>query len=165
MTVADRIAVMNHGVLVQVAPPSEIYEQPATRYVADFIGEVNLIEGTVSSAGADETRLSSPITPFPLNVAQGVGAKPGDKACLAIRPEKLRISLTQPADISENCFTGEIWDIGYLGDLSIYHVELPCGTRIKVSQPNLSRVVERPISWEDKVWVTFAPHAGVLLTR
>ncbi|MEP9354063.1 ABC transporter ATP-binding protein [Xanthobacter sp. KR7-65] len=165
MTVADRIAVMNHGVLVQVAPPASIYEQPATRYVADFIGEVNLIEATVTEGDADFTRLTSPITPFPLVVAQGCDAKPGGSACIAIRPEKLRISLDPPAEANENCFEGEIWDIGYLGDLSIYHVELACGQRIKVSQPNLSRVVARPISWDDKVWVTFAPHAGVLLTR
>ncbi|MDQ0505345.1 ABC transporter ATP-binding protein [Xanthobacter agilis] len=165
MTVADRIAVMNHGVLMQVAPPSEIYEQPATRYVADFIGEVNLVEGKVISASSEETRLTSPITPHPLHVTQGLDAKPGDEACIAIRPEKLRISLDPPADTSVNCFEGEIWDIGYLGDLSIYHVELACGQRIKVSQPNLSRVVQRPITWDDKVWVTFAPHAGVVLTR
>ncbi len=165
MTVADRIAVMNHGELMQVAPPAAIYEQPASRYVADFIGEVNLIEGRISATGADSTRLSSEVTPHPLVVAQAVAAQPGDTACVAIRPEKLRISLDQPADTSENCFQGEIWDIGYLGDLSIYHVELACGQRIKVSQPNLSRVVQRPITWEDKVWVTFAPHAGVILTR
>ncbi len=165
MTVADRIAVMNHGVLMQVAPPAVIYEQPATRYVADFIGEVNLVEGKVISATGEETRLSSPITPHPLRVSQSLGLKPGEEACIAIRPEKLRISLDEPADTSENCFRGEIWDIGYLGDLSIYHVELECGQRIKVSQPNLSRVVQRPITWDDKVWVTFAPHAGVMLTR
>ncbi|MFG1281852.1 ABC transporter ATP-binding protein [Xanthobacter autotrophicus] len=164
MTVADRIAVMNNGVLVQVAPPSVIYEQPATRYVADFIGEVNLIEGTITQASHDETRISSPVTRFPLVVAQTVACKAGDTACIAIRPEKLRIALEPPADPSENLFEGEIWDIGYLGDLSIYHVELACGQRIKVSQPNLSRMVARPISWDDKVWVTFAPHAGVVLT-
>ena len=165
MTVADRIAVMNHGVLVQVAPPAEIYEQPATRYVADFIGEVNLIEATVTAADGEATRLSSPITKAALVVTHPCEAPPGGNACIAIRPEKLRISLDPPADAGENCFEGEIWDIGYLGDLSIYHVELPCGQRIKVSQPNLSRLVTRPISWDDKVWVTFAPHAGVLLTR
>jgi len=165
MTVADRIAVMNHGELMQVAPPSVIYEQPATRYVADFIGEVNLIEGTLTEQSSDAICLSSPVTPHPLRVRQAVEAKVGDEACVAIRPEKLRISLDQPADIAANCFEGEIWDIGYLGDLSIYHVELPCGQRIKVSQPNLSRVVERPITWDDKVWVTFSPDAGVVLTR
>ncbi|MFG1269231.1 ABC transporter ATP-binding protein [Xanthobacter sp. DSM 14520] len=163
MTVADRIAVMNNGVLVQVAPPSVIYEQPSTRYVADFIGEVNLIEGKITKAGPDETRISSSVTPFPLVVTQTVDCKAGDTACIAIRPEKLRITLEPPVDPTENVFEGEIWDIGYLGDLSIYHVELACGQRIKVSQPNLSRMVARPISWDDKVWVTFAPHAGVVL--
>jgi putrescine transport system ATP-binding protein len=165
MTVADRIAVMNQGVLVQVATPAEIYEQPATRYVADFIGDVNLIECKVRSCQGDQAVLTTPITSVPIHVTQQVEAAAGDQAWVAIRPEKLRITLDQPPDITENCFAGTIWDIGYLGDLSIYHVELPCGTRIKVSQPNLSRVVQRPISWDDKVWVTFAPHAGVVLTR
>ncbi|MFG1425281.1 ABC transporter ATP-binding protein [Roseixanthobacter glucoisosaccharinicivorans] len=165
MTVADRIAVMNNGVLVQVAPPSTIYEAPATRYVADFIGDVNMLECKVESCANGEVRLASSTTPAPIEIAQSVEAAAGDTAWLAIRPEKMRISLDAPADMSRNCFTGEIWDIGYLGDLSIYHVELPCGTRIKVSLPNQSRVVERPISWEDKVFVTFAPSAGVVLTR
>lgn len=165
MTVADRIAVMNLGVLVQVAPPSVIYEEPATRYVADFIGDVNIIPCKVSSCSAGETVLRSEVTPQPLIVAQHVEAGSGDEAVVAIRPEKLRITLDQPPDLTSNCFEGTIWDIGYLGDLSIYHVELPCGTRIKVSQPNMSRLVERPISWDDKVWVTFAPHAGVVLTH
>ncbi|MFG1465341.1 ABC transporter ATP-binding protein [Xanthobacter sp. DSM 24535] len=165
MTVADRIAVMNNGVLVQVAPPSTIYEAPATRYVADFIGDVNMLECKVESCVNGDVHLSSSLTPAPIEIAQSVEANPGDTAWLAIRPEKMRISLEAPADMSRNCFSGEIWDIGYLGDLSIYHVELPCGTRIKVSLPNQSRVVERPISWEDKVFVTFAPSAGVVLTR
>ncbi|MGQ3675183.1 ABC transporter ATP-binding protein [Xanthobacter sp. TB0139] len=165
MTVADRIAVMNHGELIQMAPPSEIYEQPATRYVADFVGDVNLIEGQILRSTEGETRFSSPLTTHPIVVSPGVVASPGDAACVAIRPEKMRITLDQPQEIAENCFEGSIWDIGYLGDLSIYHVELADGTRIKVSQPNMSRVVERPISWDDKVWVTFAPHAGVVLTR
>ncbi|HQS49196.1 MAG: ABC transporter ATP-binding protein [Pseudomonadota bacterium] len=165
MTVADRIAVMNNGVLVQVAPPSTIYEAPATRYVADFIGDVNMLECKVESCANGDVHLSSSLTPAPIEIAQSVEAAAGDTAWLAIRPEKMRISLDAPADMSRNCFSGEIWDIGYLGDLSIYHVELPCGTRIKVSLPNQSRVVERPISWEDKVFVTFAPSAGVVLTR
>ncbi|WP_322994159.1 ABC transporter ATP-binding protein [Castellaniella sp.] len=165
MTVADRIAVMNHGELIQMAPPSEIYEQPATRYVADFIGDVNLFDGKILRSSEEQTRFATPLSTRPLIVSPGIKANPGDEACVAIRPEKMRISLDEPAQAEENCFEGTIWDIGYLGDLSIYHVELPGGTRIKVSQPNMSRLVERPISWDDKVWVTFAPHAGVVLTR
>ena len=98
-------------------------------------------------------------------MTQETDAKVGDQVWLAIRPEKMRISLEPPDQVAGNCFAGEIWDIGYLGDLSIYHVELPCGTRIKVSQPNVSRMVERPITWDDKVFVTFTPHAGVVLTQ
>ncbi|OYX89864.1 MAG: polyamine ABC transporter ATP-binding protein [Azorhizobium sp. 32-67-21] len=165
MTVADRIAVMNNGVLVQVDPPAAIYEQPATKYVADFIGDVNILPCKVQESHEGNLKLASPLTPHPLHVSHAGDPRPGDDVWLAIRPEKLRISLDPPAEWSVNCLSGEVWDIGYLGDLSVYHVELPCGTRIKVSQPNLSRMVERPITWEDKVHVTFAPHAGVLLTR
>jgi len=163
MTVADRIAVMNQGELVQVAPPATIYEQPATRYVADFIGDVNIIECKVEANAPGDMKLVAPITPAPLHLSHAVEAAVGDTVWLAIRPEKMRISLDPPADTSRNYFAGEIWDIGYLGDLSVYHVELACGTRIKVSLPNLSREVERPISWDDKVYVTFAPSAGVVL--
>ncbi|WP_127092088.1 ABC transporter ATP-binding protein [Aquabacter cavernae] len=165
MTVADRIAVMNHGVLVQVDPPATIYEQPATKYVADFIGDVNIIACKVEGCFGSDLRLATSLTPHPLQVTHSGDQKPGDEVWLAIRPEKMRISLDAPDAAAGNCFEGEIWDIGYLGDLSVYHVELPCGTRIKVSQPNLSRVVERPITWEDKVYVTFTPHAGVVLSR
>jgi putrescine transport system ATP-binding protein len=69
-----------------------------------------------------------------------------------------------PADTGINCLQGEIWDIGYLGDLSIFHVELPGGTRVKAAKPNLTRMVERPITWDDKVYVYFSPDAGVVLT-
>lgn len=165
MTVADRIAVMNHGVLVQVDPPATLYEQPATKYVADFIGDVNIVECKVEGCFGGDLRLSTPITPHPIQIAQDSDAKVGDSVWLAIRPEKMRISLDAPDAAAGNCFEGEIWDIGYLGDLSIYHVELPCGTRVKVSQPNLSRTVERPITWEDKVYLTFTPHAGVVLAH
>ncbi|MGU3495843.1 ABC transporter ATP-binding protein [Xanthobacteraceae bacterium A53D] len=165
MTVADRIGVMNLGELAQVAPPAVIYEQPASRYVADFIGDVNLMEAKVVAAGADAVELACARTPFPLRVAQAVDAQPGADVALAVRPEKMRVSLGTPEGVTQNAFEGKVWDIAYLGDLSVYHVELPCGSRIKVSQPNVSRLVERPITWEDKVWVTFAPDAGVVLTR
>lgn len=165
MTVADRIGVMNQGQLVQVAPPAVIYEQPATRYIADFIGDVNVVETKVAAVAPDGVTLGCEKTAYPICIAQSVDVKPGDSAWLVIRPEKLRIALEAPVPAESNIFEGKVWDIGYLGDLSIYHVELACGTRIKVSKPNVSRLVERPITWDDKVWVTFAPDAGVVLTH
>lgn len=155
---------MDHGKLVQVATPATIYEQPATRYVADFIGDVNIFECKVTGRVGDEILLSTPLTPVPLRVAGHREVRGGDTVFLAVRPEKLRISLNLPSDTFGNVLEGKIWDIGYLGDLSIYHVETLSGTRLKVSRPNLARVVERPISWDDKVYVTFAPDAGILLS-
>jgi putrescine transport system ATP-binding protein len=100
-----------------------------------------------------------------LMIAQDVEGKPGDSAWIAVRPEKVRVDLDPPVEQGVNCLQGEIWDIGYLGDLSIYHVELANGTRIKAAKPNLTRMVERPITWDDKVWVSWSPDAGVVLTR
>ncbi|WP_029349751.1 ABC transporter ATP-binding protein [Bosea sp. 117] len=165
MTVADRIAVMDHGRLVQVAPPAEVYEQPNCRYVADFVGDVNIIDAKIESVAPGAVRLRSDAADMSLMIAQDVEAKPGDQAWIAIRPEKVRVDLDPPVEQGVNCLSGTIWDIGYLGDLSIYHVELPNGARIKAAKPNLTRVVERPISWDDKVWVSWTPDAGVVLTR
>jgi putrescine transport system ATP-binding protein len=165
MTVADRIAVMDHGKLVQVAPPAEVYEQPNSRYVAGFIGDVNLIEAKVESVEPNLVRLRSDATDMSLMIADEVEAKSGDTVWIAIRPEKVKVDLDPPADQGVNALPGTIWDIGYLGDLSIYHVELPNGARVKAAKPNLTRMVERPITWDDKVWVSWSPDAGVVLTR
>jgi len=165
MTVADRIAVMNHGKLVQVAPPAVIYEQPASRYVAEFVGDVNILPARIESIAPGLLTLRPEVAPdMPFLVTQECPAAVGDTVALALRPEKLRVELEPPADPNVNCLSGTIWDIGYLGDLSIYHVELADGSRIKAAKPNLTRMVERPITWDDKVYVSFAPDAGVILT-
>jgi len=165
MTVADRIAVMNHGKLVQVAPPAIIYEQPASRYVAEFVGDVNILPARVEAVAPGRLTLRPDVAPdMPFHVAQECPAGAGEAVAVALRPEKLRVELEPPADPHANCLTGTIWDIGYLGDLSIYHVELADGTRIKAAKPNLTRMVERPITWDDRVYVSFTPDAGVILT-
>ncbi|KAB2867199.1 MAG: ABC transporter ATP-binding protein, partial [Bauldia sp.] len=148
MTVADRIAVMNQGRIIQVATPAEIYEQPNSRYVADFIGDINLIEGRVTAAGNGVVRMDCVGTGGAVEIAQELAARPGDAAWLAIRPEKLAIGLDRPADAAVNCLSGEVWDIGYLGDVSIYHVRLPTGATVKATVTNRTRLVERPITWD-----------------
>jgi putrescine transport system ATP-binding protein len=165
MTVADRIAVMNHGRIVQVATPAEIYEQPNSRYVADFIGDINLIEGCVTVAANGLVRLDCVGTGGAVEIAQELAAKPGDTAWLAIRPEKVAIALDRPAASSVNCLSGEVWDIGYLGDVSIYHVRLPTGATVKATVTNRTRLVERPITWDDKVWLSWGRDGGVVLTQ
>jgi putrescine transport system ATP-binding protein len=165
MTLADRIAVMNHGKIIQVGTPAEIYEQPNSRYVADFIGNINLMEGKVASATGGELRMESAGMGTTIAVRQEVATAAGDTVWFAIRPEKLGVSLDKPADPSVNAIEGEVHDIGYLGDISIYHVRLPTGATVKATQTNLTRMVERPITWQDKVWLTWTPDSGVVLTQ
>jgi putrescine transport system ATP-binding protein len=164
MTVADRIGVMHDGRLVQVATAPELYEQPSSRWVADFIGEVNLIEGTVADAGPAATTIAS-ARAGRLRVASSSDAKLGDTVWLALRPEKVRIAREPPATAAENCVAGKVRDIGYLGDVSIYKVELESGFVMKAAAANLTRLIERPIGWDDRVWLTWAADAGVVLTR
>ena len=164
MTVADRIGVMDHGRLIQVATPTEIYERPNSRWVADFIGEVNLIEGRVIDVGGSGTVVVSAAAGR-LRALSPADAKPGDVVWVAVRPEKVRIAQEAPGGVEENCVAGEVTDIGYLGDLSIYKVRLDSGTIMKTAVANVTRLVERPIAWDERVWLTWAPEAAMVLTR
>ncbi len=164
MTVADRIAVMNHGKLVQVATPGEIYEQPNCRYVADFIGDINLFEGTVTSAQGGLVRLKSPEAGAEFVTASEAALQPGAEVALAVRPEKMRVSLEPPPAEATNPLRGEVWDIAYLGDWTVLLIKVE-GTEkiVRVSRANVTRSEARPIGWDDKVFLWFAPDAGVLL--
>jgi putrescine transport system ATP-binding protein len=163
MTVADRIGVMNHGRLMQVATAPELYEQPNSRWVADFVGDVNLIEGRVVEAGVNSTVIESALVGR-VRAAAASGAKPGDTVWVALRPEKVRLSLEQRA-ATENSVSGSVRDIAYLGDLSIYKVALDNGFVVEAAVANLTRMIERPISWDDRVWLTWDAAAGIVLTQ
>jgi putrescine transport system ATP-binding protein len=162
MSLADRIGVMNQGGLVQVAPPPEVYEQPNSRWVAQFVGDVGLIEGRVGAVDAGGVSVESGLGR--LRLKQTAGVAPGMTVWVALRPEKLRISREPPAD-GENRIPGQVCDIGYLGDMSVYKVKTDSGPMLKASVANMTRVVERPFTWEDRVWLSFAPDAAVVLTR
>jgi putrescine transport system ATP-binding protein len=162
MTMADRIGVMNQGRLVQVATPAELYELPNSRWVADFIGDVNLLEGRTAETGSGETIIET--TSGRLRAAPSC-ASIGTTVWLALRPEKIRISLQPPSAADGNCVAGTVSDIGYLGDLSIYKVRLDSGQMMKASVANLTRLLQRPIGWDARVWLSWAPDAGVVLTK
>ena len=160
MTVASRVAVMDHGKLIQVDTPGGIYETPNSTYVADFIGEVNIIEGHAKMEG-DKARITwsegkEPITGTPAEPVSG-------KVHFAIRPEKVSISAEKPA--GENSIAGKVLDIAYLGNISTYHVELPTGHVVKAQTANNRRLSRRSFTWEDEVWLSFTETAGVVLTR
>jgi putrescine transport system ATP-binding protein len=164
MTVADRIAVMDRGRLMQVAPPAEIYEQPNSRWVADFIGDINLFEGRVGGDGTsvEGTALGS------LNVTAKVDAEPGATVWVAVRPEKMRMTQAEPSASQqmerENGVAATIVEIGYLGDLSVYKLQTDAGVPLRAAIANTGRP-ERAIGWNDKVWLSFSPDAAIVLTR
>jgi putrescine transport system ATP-binding protein len=164
MTVADRIAVMNRGRLEQVAPPSEVYEQPASRWVADFIGDVNLFEGRVAATTPNDTVIEA-AGGGRMRVAQPIDAAPGTTVWVALRPEKIGLVRQPPADAGENCLAGRVHDIAYLGDTSVYKVRLDDGRDVKATAANRLRLIKRPIAFDERVWLTWPAEAAVVLTR
>jgi len=165
MTVADRIAVMDRGRLMQVGPPAEIYEQPDSRWVADFIGSVNLLEGRVGEAGDTIEG-----TPFGrIRVGAKVAAEPHATVWVAVRPEKIRLArceagAEQRAD-TENSAVATVVDVGYLGDLSLFKLRTESGVPLQAAIANTGPLTARGIGWNEKVWLSFAPEATIVLTR
>lgn len=169
MTVASRVAVMDEGRVEQVATPQDIYEMPNSAYVADFIGDVNLIEGRLAGPlePGEEDRLATIAWAEgqpAIRAETALAIAPGQTVQFAIRPEKVRISPDRPTDMP-NAFQGEILDIAYLGNISTYHVQMPSGQIIKAQEANTRRISRRSFTWEDKVWVSFTDTAGVVLDR
>lgn len=164
MTLSDRIAVMDHGRFVQIDTPSMIYEQPRNRYVADFIGDINLMEANVVSVADGRITLVAEDYDARFVVEDDERPAPGDVVAVAVRPEKVAMSLEPPAEAAENSIAGTVFDIGYLGDWSIYHVKTASGRIVRVSVANRERVITRPVTWDDRVWLSFAPHSALVLT-
>jgi putrescine transport system ATP-binding protein len=163
MTVSTRMAVMNMGQVAQLGTPGEMYEHPGSRFVADFLGDVNLLEARVVEAGRDTVRVRSHAAGCDILADRGAGVVTGETVWVAIRPEKFMLAKEPPADLAANCMAGEVWDIGYLGDVSIYHVRLGSGAVVRCTQANRARLLERPVTWEDRVWLTWTPDASVIL--
>ena len=162
MTVASRIAVMDKGELVQVATPGEIYESPKTKYVAGFIGDVNIFECKVTGVADGLVDLEWNGHRFKTRAAEPVSV--GQQVWLALRPEKLRISHDKPAS-EINAIPGKVDDVGYLGSISHYHVRTEGAQRVTALRANASHTVGRAISWEDDVWLEWPVDAGILLCR
>jgi putrescine transport system ATP-binding protein len=164
MTMSDRMAVMDHGRIIQVGTPAEIYEAPNSRYIADFIGSVNMFEGVVAKGGegAGTTELDAKAG-FSIKADTATAAAKGSTVWYAARPEKMRISSKKPKE--GNAVEGEIWDIAYLGDMTTYHVKIADGSVARVATFNTSRTSAEQMTWGDRAWISFAPDAGVILTR
>jgi putrescine transport system ATP-binding protein len=165
MTVAHRIAVMDRGRIVQAATPAEIYEQPRSRWVAEFVGDVNLIDGRIVETGAGETVIAgNGGRRYRVAADAARGATVGTPVAIALRPEKVRIQAgTAPGDAA-NTVRGRICDIGYLGGVSIYKVRLDDGAIVKAAVANVARTSGQAFSAHDEVWLSWPPDVAVVLT-
>lgn len=164
MTLSTRIGVMNDGEIVQIGEPREIYEFPQTRFVADFIGSVNIFEGRVIDDATNYVRIHSEEGNCDIHVSHGVSCTENQKLWFAIRPEKLELTRKKPRG-KYNTIKGVIDEIAYQGNLSIYRVKLASGKIIRVTKSNRVRRDEDNISWDDTAYVSWTDTAGVVLVQ
>ena len=162
MTVSSRIGVMESGNLIQVATPTEIYEAPVNKDVADFIGDVNLLKGIYKGKDKEGTQLLSEDSNSIVYATQEVEAELEDTIWFAIRPEKLEISKSRPSN-DINVLQGIIEDIAYGGSFSTYHVRLDNGRILKAIRANRVRTEEHHLTWEDEVYLHWSAHSAVVL--
>lgn len=165
MTLSTRIAVMDQGEFIQIGSPTEIYEFPENRFVADFIGSANILEGQIIEDSADHLRVSTDIGE--LSVEHNQPIPKGTQVWIALRPEKIHLSAEAPNKPQPNQTKGIVDDIGYLGNSSIYKVRLESGRIIDITAPNQARPKSRShgITWEDTVYLTWDPSSVMLLNK
>jgi putrescine transport system ATP-binding protein len=163
MTLATRIGVMRAGEILQVGSPTDIYEFPNSRFVADFIGSVNLTEGTLVEDEPDHVRIDCPQFGGTVYVDHGVSSPPDARLSVAIRPEKIHLSRERPEQ-HDNVLHGVVAGIAYLGDATRYLVRLPTGFVLRVTAPNVFRREER-LEHGETVWLHWHASAAVVVTR
>ena len=163
MTMATRIALMDQGWIQQVGTPDEIYEQPANRFAAEFIGSVNLVDATIDEDEPDYVTLKTPAFEAPIHIGHGISGFEGQEVGFAVRPEKLGIGKDEPAQ-PYNKAKGTIEDIAYFGSHSVYHVRLPSGIKMLVNFANEKRWESEGMTWGDPVWLWWGDNDGVVLT-
>jgi putrescine transport system ATP-binding protein len=164
MSLATRIGVMNQGEIAMIGEPTEIYEFPNSRFVAGFIGSVNIFEGVVTEDEPDHVRIRSGEAGTDLYVGHGVECAPDQTLWFAIRPEK--ISLTRDRPLGDaNIARGVVEDIGYLGDMSVFQVRLQSGKLVRVTKANSLRGDPNAITWDENVWCSWSDESGSVLTN
>ncbi len=166
MTLSTRIAVMDHGEFVQIGTPTEIYESPDNRFIADFIGSANIFEGQVVENDAEHVEVRTRSGDSTFHIDHGLDIQIDAKVWVAIRPEKIHISRTPPEHPGPNQLEGTVHDIGYLGKLSNYKVELANGRIVDITYPNQVRPKsgDHIVDWDEKVYLSWLPSSAVVLT-
>jgi putrescine transport system ATP-binding protein len=165
MTLSSRMGVMNHGKIAQVGTPAAIYESPATKFVADFIGSVNMFEGRVLDEASGSLRIQSEELGCVVAVDRSVNCARGATVWTAVRPEKINISRDQEQGSPENVVRGTVKEIAYMGDVSIYHVQIDSGKIVRVTLPNIMRDAEHRITRDETVYLSWHGSSPVVLTE
>jgi spermidine/putrescine transport system ATP-binding protein/putrescine transport system ATP-binding protein len=172
LSMAGRIAVMNKGDIAQLAAPSDLYEYPANRFVADFVGSVNIFDGKLIIDEPDRAAVDCPgLGKVWLN--HGVTGPHGADIWVALRPEKIYLHVpgqgkairaaAQDAPAEHNLARGVIKGMSYLGDITLYEIKLDNGAMIRVSRPNLSRHDQDDFTWDDRVSMHWRADSPVVL--
>jgi spermidine/putrescine transport system ATP-binding protein len=174
LAIATRCAVMNRGVLAQVATPADLYEFPNSRFVADFVGSVNMFEGVLDRDEPNHAQVRCAEIAAPVYLDHGVTGARGSTVWVALRPEKIemhkRVDGQAPLKMEDapegaNVAPGVIRDIVYLGSETIYEVELESGRRVKTFRSNLTRYDQEDFTWDEPVWLAWhACSPAVLLS-
>ena len=162
MTMSTRLGIMRGGQILQVGTPKEIYEYPNSQYVATFIGNANVLDGIVVETHQNHSVIRNDENDCMIYVSPASNAAVDSLAHVSVRPEKILIS-KEPFDVEYNTLTGVVDEIAYWGDVSMYHIQLASKQIIQVMVPNLLRGADRPITWNDKVYLHWKPQNGVLL--
>jgi putrescine transport system ATP-binding protein len=165
MTMASRIAIMSEGRVLQVGAPNDIYETPANRFVADFIGNVNMMEGKLVQDWPDHVLIECADCSH--YVGHGITGTEGMAVSVAVRPEKIALQRDEPTaeHAPHNRVQGTIKDLSYFGSFTVYHLQLASGAVMKVSQSNTSRHRDDQLTWGDAAWAHWSPSAQVVLTQ
>ena len=164
MTLASRIGVMNRGRIVQVGTPRDIYEFPNTRFVSEFIGNVNMFEGRIVEDEPGHVTIESPELGGQLYIGHGVSTAPDAVVWAAVRPEKMLLTREAPPS-QYNRGAGVIKEIAYMGDLSVYLVQLDSGKTVRVTHPNTLRHAQDSLTWDQRIWVSWDESSCVVVTE
>ncbi|HTJ57695.1 MAG TPA: polyamine ABC transporter ATP-binding protein [Devosiaceae bacterium] len=166
MSLSTRIGVMNQGEIAMIGEPHDIYEFPNSRFVAGFIGSVNMFEGVVTEDEDDHVRIRSQEAGCDIYVSHGVDCAPDQILWWAVRPEKILLTRERPEpDFPDaNITHGMVEDVVYLGDMSVFQVLLESGKRLRVTKANSLRGDPDAITWDEQVWASWSGNAGSVLT-
>jgi len=165
MTLSTRIAVMDAGRFVQIGTPGEIYENPNSRFVADFVGNINLLDGVVESCANGEAIVRCDEIGGRVAVRHDGALAAGAAVCVALRPEKILIHKESPEEPGRPGIRGVVFDLAYFGNLSLYRVRTPGGKIVEVSAQNRRREARRHFEWDDEVHLSWDKGSALLLER